>query len=45
MGHYQPGCEVCIANKYNLWGRKRGSSKLPKIASAVLKKILLEIWG
>lgn len=33
-------CEVCIANTYGLWGMKKVSKKLPKIAQKLLKKLL-----
>lgn len=38
MHRYNSACELCVADKYNLWERKKAGI-LPKIALRVFKKI------
>lgn len=39
MGHYFSNCDVCLANKYELWGRKRSIKTWPKRVKAVFRKL------
>lgn len=36
---YHIKCEMCTANKWGLWGRKRGVSSWPKRVRAVFEKL------
>ena len=33
-------CDLCIANKYGLWGMKKAPKNLPKVAKKVLQRLL-----